>query len=233
MMLGSPFAGLVRVSHMGDRRAGASNVHADRDQVMEVTAEAKRMGVSLRILPAELDVSGGRPLKDRPSLREAVEGIERGEYSGLIVAYLSRLGRNVREQLQVWDRVEAAGARIVVVRERIDTSTPSGRYVRTILAANDERELEEYAERFERLRDWATAAGIWQRRQTPRGYRKDATTRRLVFDSRAEETRRAFLRRGAEATISSLARDLSMTPSGVRALLRNRVYLGELRVGGH
>jgi DNA invertase Pin-like site-specific DNA recombinase len=229
----SLFAGIVRVSHMGDRKAGADNVHTDREQVKEVTAEAKRVGVRVRMLPPELDVSGRLPLKERPALREAVEGVERGEYGGIIVAYLSRLGRNVREQLHVWDRVESAGGRIIVVRERIDTSTPSGRYVRTILAANDERELEEYTERFEQLRGWATAAGIWQRRQTPRGYRKDPATRKLVPDERAEETRQAFLRRAAGETNSSLARDLRMTPSGVRALLSNRVYLGELRVGKH
>src|SRR4051794_27253659 len=149
-----PFAGVVRVSHMGERKSGSPNVHADRDQVEAVTAEAKRMGVALRLLPAELDVSGGLPLRDRPALREAVEGVESGRYGGIIVAYLSRLGRNVREQLQVWDRVEAVGGTIIVIRERIDTSTPSGRYVRTILAANDERELEEYTERFERLGGW-------------------------------------------------------------------------------
>jgi DNA invertase Pin-like site-specific DNA recombinase len=232
-MQAGPFAGIVRVSHMGDRKAGAPNVHADREQSQEVTAEAKRMGIQLRILPPELDVSGGLPLQERPSLREAVEGVESGKYGGIIVAYLSRLGRNVREQLQVWDRVEAAGGRIVVVRERIDTSTPSGRYVRTILAANDERELEEYTERFERLREWATAAGIWQHPQTPRGYRRDPGTRKLAPDERAEDTRQAFLRSGTGETISRLALDLGMTPAGVRALLRNRVYLGELRVGRH
>jgi site-specific DNA recombinase len=233
LVSGPLFAGLVRVSHMGERQPGASNVHADRDQVAEVVAEAKRVGLRLRLLPPELDVSGGLPLEDRPSLREAVEGVENGQFGGIIVAYLSRLGRNVREQLDVWSRVEAAGGRIIVVRERIDTSTPSGRYVRTILAANDERELEEYTERFERLREWATAAGIWQCRQTPRGYRKDAATRRLVPDDRAEKTREAFLRRAAGETLSCLARDLGMTASGVRALLRNRVYVGELRVGAH
>lgn len=110
-------------------------------------------------------MSGGAPLSGRPSLQEAVEGVESGAFQGIMVAYLSRLGRNVREQLAVWDRVEAAGARIVVVRENIDTSTPNGRYVRTILLANAERELDEHTERFENLRRWATGAGIWQRRQ--------------------------------------------------------------------
>jgi site-specific DNA recombinase len=218
---------------MGDRKAGAPNVHADREQVEDVAAEAKRMRVPLRMLPPELDVSGGVPLRDRPSLREAVEGVEQGRYAGIIVSYLSRLGRSVREQLAVWDRVEQAGGRIVVVRERIDTSTPSGRYVRTILLANAERELEEYAERFENLREWATAAGIWQRRQTPRGYARDSDTRRLVPDERAEEVRRAFARRGSGESILAIAHDLKMTPAGVRMLLRNRVYLGELQVGRH
>jgi DNA invertase Pin-like site-specific DNA recombinase len=218
---------------MGDRKAGAPNVHADREQVEDVTAEAKRMRVPLRMLPPELDVSGGVPLDDRPSLREAVEGVEQDRYSGIIVSYLSRLGRSVREQLAVWDRVEQAGGRIVVVRERIDTSTPSGRYVRTILLANAERELEEYAERFENLREWATAAGIWQRRQTPRGYARDPDTRRLVPDERAEEVRRAFARRGSGESILAIAHDLRMSPAGVRRLLRNRVYLGELHVGRH
>jgi site-specific DNA recombinase len=216
---------------MGDRKAGAPNVHADSEQVKEVTAEAKRMGIRVRMLAPELDVSGGLPINDRPSLRDAVEGVEQSKYGGIIVAYLSRLGRNVREQLQVWDRVEAAGGRIIVVRERIDTSTPSGRYIRTILAANDERELEEYTERFERLREWATAVGVWQQPQTPRGYRKDPVTRKLVPDMHAEQIRRTFRSRGAGETISSLARDLGMTQSGARALLRNRVYLGELRLG--
>jgi site-specific DNA recombinase len=228
-----PLAGVVRVSHMGDRKPGASNVHADREQVEDVTAEAERMRVPLRMLPPELDVSGGVPLTDRPSLREAVEGVEKGRYSGIIVSYLSRLGRSVREQLAVWDRVEKAGGRIVVVRERIDTSTPSGRYVRTILLANAERELEEYAERFANLREWATAAGIWQHRQTPRGYRRDPDTRRLVPDERADEVRRAFARRGAGESVLAIAHDLAMTPAGVRRLLSNRVYLGELRLGRH
>lgn len=230
---GKPWAGVVRVSHMGVRKPGAPNVHTDREQVDELRGYAERIGVTLDLLPAELDVSGGLPLERRPSLLKAVEGVEAELYDGVIVAYLSRLGRNVREQLRVWDRVEAAGGRIVVVRENIDTSTPNGRYVRTILLANAERELEEHTERFENLRQWATQAGIWQRRQTPRGYRRDPGTRKLVPDDQADQVRGAFRRRAAGASITQLSRDLAMTQSGARALLRNRVYLGELSVGVH
>lgn len=228
-----PWAGIVRVSHMGKRKAGADNVHADRDQVDALRAHARRLDVRLEMLSPELDVSGGLPLDRRPSLRKAVDGVEAGLYGGIMVAYLSRLGRNVREQLAVWDRVETAGGRIVAAQENIDTSTPNGRFIRTLMLANAERELEEHAERFENLRRWATMAGVWQRRQTPRGYARDPETRRLVPDEQAESVRGAFRGRASGTPISHLARDLAMTPAGTRALLRNRVYLGELHVGQH
>lgn len=227
------WAGVVRISHMGARRAGDENVHADRDQLHAIEQHARAHGARLVLLPPELDVSGGLPLERRPSLLAAIQGVERGLYDAIVVAYLSRLGRSVREQLRAWDRVEAAGGKIIVVQEGIDTSTPTGRLQRTIMLGIAEHEREQHAERFENLRGWATTAGIWQRRQTPLGYSRDPVTRKLVADRDAPRVIRAFGDRLAGAPISAIARDLGMTPSGARALLRNRVYLGELRVGEH
>jgi DNA invertase Pin-like site-specific DNA recombinase len=227
------WAGIVRISSMGTRKAGDDNVHADRDQVDAIERHAAAMGATVDILPAELDVSGGLPLERRPSLLAAIEGVEAGRYDAIIVAYLSRLGRNVREQLKAWDRVEAVGGRIIVVQEGIDTSTPTGRLQRTIMLGIAEHEREQHAERFENLREWATAAGIWQRRQTPLGYTRDPATRKLVPDTNADRVRRAYADRVAGKPVSAISRDLEMTPAGARALLRNRVYLGELRSGSH
>jgi DNA invertase Pin-like site-specific DNA recombinase len=218
---------------MGGRKAGADNVHADRDQIDEIERHAAALGATVTILAPELNVSGGLPLERRPSLLAAIEGVEAGRYDAICVAYLSRLGRNTREQLKAWDRVEAAGGRIIVIRENIDSSTAAGRMHRGILLAIVEHEREQHAERFERLRVWATAAGVWQRRQTPLGYVRDRMTRRLVPSRDADRVRAAFMDRIAGKPVSVIARDLQMTPSGVRALLRNRVYLGELRVGEH
>lgn len=229
--MGRPWAGIVRVSHVGGR--GGESFHADRDQVADLEREVQRMGGELVVLPAELDVSGGLPLEQRPSLLAAVEGVERGIYAGIIVAYLSRLGRSVREQLRAWDRVEAAGGRIVVVREGIDTSTAAGRFQRTVLLAVAEQEREQHTERFEERRQRATHAGIWQARQTPAGYRRDPATRRLVPDDRADDVRAAFASRAAGEPMVRIAERLGMTPSGARQLLANRVYLGELKVGRH
>lgn len=226
------WAGIVRVSHMGGRISGAANVHTDREQVSAIEA-ATPPDDRLEILPPELDVSGGLPLEKRPSLRLAVEGVEAGTYAGIIVAYQSRLFRNVEEEEAVWRRVEAAGGEVLLALDGLDTKTVSGRMVRRIKSAINTAEREEHAERFERLREWATGAGVWQRRQTPRGYSKDPDSRRLVPDDDAPDVQRAFGDFVAGLSIRKISHSLGMTPSGTRHLLKNRVYLGELRVGRH
>lgn len=226
---GRPWAGYVRVSRVGTR-AGES-FRSPTDQTAEIQAWASRRGEHVEMLPPELDASGGT--MSRPVLEQALAGIEAGRYRGLVVAYLSRASRNARHLLEMWDRIQVAGGELHSVSEGIDTSTPAGRLTRTMLAAIAEHQLDTYRESFAAQRASATARGIWQRRQTPLGYRRDPATRRLVPDRDADRVRQAFRERAAGATVTDLARGLRMTESGVRHLLRNRVYLGELRVGEH
>lgn len=228
-MTRTPWAGYVRVSHVGGR--AGDRFHSPDEQTEAIRAWAKARHEPVDVLAPELDESGGRA--DRPVLLRAVEGVERGEYRGVVVAYLSRASRSVRHLLELWDRVEAAGGQVVAVAENIDTSTPAGRLTRTMLGAIAEHELDLHSERFETLRRTATERGVWQRRQTPRGYGRDPQTRRLVPDERAAEVREAFRARAAGEGIATIAARLGMTASGVRQLFANRVYLGELRVGDH
>lgn len=221
---------VVRVSHLGSRDADSDRFHSVADQTTEIERAVQARGDRVHVLPPELDVSGGLPLDQRPALREAVEGIEQGRFGGLAVAYLSRMGRDLRVMLEAWERIELAGGRVLVARENIDSSTPSGRMQRNILAAIDQQQREEASAAFEQRCEQATAAGIWQRRQTPRGYDRDPETRRLTPSAQADEVQKAFRDRATGKPVAAVADRLGMTTSGVRALLRNRVYLGELRV---
>src|SRR5712692_7995934 len=229
MPLMPPWLGYRRVSHVGGR--SGDRFHSPNEQADVIRAWAKARRERVEMLAPELDESGGRA--DRPILTAAVERVERGEARGIVVAYLSRASRSVRHLLELWDRIEAAGGQVIAVAENVDTSTPAGRLTRTMLAAIAEHELDLHRDRFEQLRRSATERGIWQRRQTPRGYRRDPVTRRLVPDRRADEVREAFRARADGESPARIAERLGMTPSGVRQLLSNRVYLGELRVGEH
>jgi len=224
------WAGIVRVSHMGSRREDAPNFHSAREQT-EAIENAVPAGDRLVMLTPELNVSGGRPLEERPSLLEAVEGVEAGRYAGIIVAYQSRLARDMEYEETVWRRIEAAGGMVIMALDGIDTSTVDGKMLRRIRSVFNHGEREKHAERFARTRKFATAAGVWQRRQIPRGYAKDPETRRLTPGPDRADIPAAHLSLQRGASIASVAADLGMTAPGAAALLRNRLYLGELRVG--
>jgi DNA invertase Pin-like site-specific DNA recombinase len=219
----------MRVSHVGKR--DLERLRSPEEQTAEIEAWAKAQGYRVELLPPELDAKGSDA--SRPVFRQAVEGVKSGLYSGVVVAYLSRAGRDLRLMLDLWDEVEGVGGVVYSARENIDGSTAAGRLQRNLLASIDQHQREERREGFERARRGAVENGIWQRRQTPRGYDRDPDTRGLVINEQADEVRdaaRDFLR---GERILALSQRLGMTPGGLRSLLRNRVYLGELKVGRH
>lgn len=217
--------GYLRVSHVGTRKG---NLRSPDEQEGEISTWANAHGHEVDFLPPELDKKGGDP--ERKIFRRGVESVKSGHYSGLVVAYLSRAGRDLRLMLDLWDEVEGAGGVFYSARENIDASTPNGKLQRNIRASIDQHELEERRDGFERATKSAVERGIWQRRQTPRGYDKDLETRRLRPTKAAAEVQKAAEDYLAGTTILELGRRLGMTPGGVRAMLRNRVYLGELKV---
>ena len=223
-------AGYVRVSHVG-RRKGKDSFHSPDDQKTEIERWAKGNGHLVEMLPPELDAKGNNP--DRPTFRQAVDGVKSGEYAGIVVAYLSRAGRDLRLMLDLWEEIEQAGGVFYSAKENIDASTRSGRLHRNILASIAQDELEARREGFEEARQGAVERAIWKQPQTPLGYDKDPESRKLIPNDDAPQVERAFddyLRTG---NISNIATRLGMTTSGVRQMLRNRVYLGEYRIGEH
>lgn len=221
-------AGYLRVSHVGGRDQDPSRFHSPEEQTEEIEGWARAHNHRVEFLKPELDRKGGDA--SRPILRQAIEGVKAGRYGGVVVAYLSRAGRDLRLMLDLWDEVEGAGGVVYFAREKIDGSTPSSRLQRNLLASIAQHELEERREGFERACKGAVERGIWQRRQTPRGYDRDKSSRRLIVNDAAEDVRWAANELLSGKPILGIAKVLGMTGGGVRAMLRNRVYLGELKV---
>jgi hypothetical protein len=117
--------------------------------------------------------------------------------------------------------------------EQLDTSTPNGRFIRDIHLANAVREREEHVDRFESGAAWRPRPGCGS---AARHRPATTATRRHVGSSQAPTPTGSD---GPSGTGRPACRcrgsptDLGMTTSGVRQLLRNRVYLGELRVGSY
>jgi DNA invertase Pin-like site-specific DNA recombinase len=93
---------------------------------------------------ADEDVSGFRKgWRERPGLMRHYEAAKRGEFQHLIFFKLSRLGRNVKESLDLISEFEKVGVTIHVVKENIDSNEASGRFLRTVLLAAAEMQSED------------------------------------------------------------------------------------------
>ena len=91
----------------------------------------------------EETISGGA--KDRPELDRCLERLEKGDT--LVVWRLDRLGRSLRDLLQIVDRLDKSGINFISLKERFDTSTAAGRLVFHFFAALTQFEKELIRER--------------------------------------------------------------------------------------
>lgn len=126
---------------IGYARVSTAAQDTDRQQ-----ADLLAAGVRRDDLYVDLGVSGGRA--SRPALDAATAALHAGDT--LVVATLDRLGRNVGHMLALSAQLEAQGVALKVLNlggDVVDTATPMGRMMFTVMAALAQMELDIKTER--------------------------------------------------------------------------------------
>lgn len=124
--------------------------------------------------------TSGAEVLDRPAVAAALDKILACKADVLLVDHLFRLGRNVRELLEVIDTLAACGGAFYDATNNIDTTGPLGRMVFTVYASIGEYEI---AERRTKVRE-----GIARRRARGLGFGKPRSVPIAVLE-RARELR--------------------------------------------
>ncbi len=88
-----------------------------------------------------------RRTTNRPALQRALQALRKGEAVGLVAVKLDRLSRTTRDVLDLVARAEKETWALHSIEERLDTSSPQGRFVVTLLGAMAQLEREQAAER--------------------------------------------------------------------------------------
>lgn len=76
----------------------------------------------------------------RPELQKMMEYVRRGDT--VIVESISRFARNTRDLLELVEKLTAKGVEFISLKEAIDTTTPTGKFMLTIFGAVAELERE-------------------------------------------------------------------------------------------
>ena len=125
-----------------------------QDQHLELQREALVKAGCQKVF--EDKVSGTRA--DRPGLAKALEMLREGD--ALVVWKLDRLGRSVKQLVDLIGELRQQGVQFKSVTDAIDTGTPSGRFFFHVMASLSEMERELIVER--------TRAGLEVARQLGR-----------------------------------------------------------------
>ena len=117
---------------VGYIRVSTVEQHEDR-QVKDLTENAK-------VSKVFIDKLSGKDT-NRPQLNAMIDYVREGDT--VIVSEYSRLARSTKDLLNIIDTLENKGVTVISMKEKLDTSTPNGEFMLTVLAgvATLERKL--------------------------------------------------------------------------------------------
>ncbi len=133
--------GYIRVSTAGQATDGVS-LDAQKGRIR---AWCDANGYALTDTFSDAGISGKRA-DNRPGLRRALDAACK-QRAALVVYSLSRLARSTRDAIEIAERLDKAGADLVSLTEKIDTTTAAGKMVFRMLAVLAEFERDLVSER--------------------------------------------------------------------------------------
>jgi DNA invertase Pin-like site-specific DNA recombinase len=226
--------GYIRVSRIGGRSGeGYISPDVQRQQIEEYAAV---LGARIVEWHSDEDYSGGNT--QRPGFQAALARIKAGDTGGLVVAHTDRFSRSVKDGAETVAAILEAGGLFASALERIDPTTPSGQYMLNTFLNNAELQLNTLKRSWVIAKERAVGRGA-HIGVTPFGVIRledgtlvpDPDTAPVVvagFEARLTP-------KGSYSGLLRLLSDLypgrNWSTTGIRYMLQNRVYLGEVRHG--
>lgn len=126
------------------------------------TARQEALMKELEVEQVFIDRMSGKS-KERPELKRMMTFVREGDT--VIVESISRFARNTKDLLELVEQLTAKKVEFVSKKEAIDTTTPSGKFMLTILGAVAELEREYILQRQKEGIAIAKANGVYKGRK--------------------------------------------------------------------
>lgn len=207
--------GVTALGYLSCAGAGRTDDSELRNQAATLGRFCARRGWHLAEMVHDVEAPPGGS-RNRPGLTYALERARRGDASCLLVTELGRLCRSVAELRRIFQAVDGAGARLVVLDPPLDTGTSEGRAVALALSAVSQWEQRRAAARSSNALAVARANGSTPPVIPP------ALKRRIVRMRAAGLTLQAIADELNEAGVPTVRGGVKWRPSSVQAALGYR-----------
>lgn len=135
-------------------------------RVSSISQNTERQELSLKNIVDKLYIEkASGKTSERKILQEMLEYIRDGDE--VIVTEFSRLARNVKDLLTITDTITSKGASFKSIKENLDTSTPSGKMMLTIIGAIAEFERDVLLQRQREGIEVAKQKGKFKKQSLP------------------------------------------------------------------
>lgn len=179
----------------------STNEQTVENQLNELRDYVKRMQYTIYKEYCDEGVSGAK--SSRPALNSLMEDAKKRRFDAVVVWKLDRLGRSLSHLLKTLEEFESLGIDFVAYNQNIDTTTPTGKLMFSMIGAFAEFERELIRERVK--------AGMQTAREKGQHIGRPFT---VVDNSKVQELRNQGL------SIRNVAKELDVKPSRVQYVLK-------------
>lgn len=239
----------IRVSTEEQAENPEGSIRNQEDRLRQAVEYKNRMGDFGKLAGVYIDAGISAKDMRRPQLQELLRAIRAKEIDLVMVTELSRLSRNSRDFIEMWDMMRACGCSFTSLREDFDTTTAAGEMVIFQLMNLAQFERRQVSERVEANIAARAARGLYNGGVLPVGLKtiadkpgylevdeEDAVTVRAAF--------MAFLKEGSLAPAAKwlnehgykmrketfgggrIKRLNHFTVDNLQSMLRNKAYIG-------
>ncbi|MFM5891877.1 MAG: recombinase family protein, partial [Dolichospermum sp.] len=172
--------GYVRVSSEGQ----ADNTSLDNQQEK---IQAYCTALNHELVGYYQDIQSGGKSENRKGLQTAIANMLDGKADGLIVLKLDRLGRRASDVLTLIDKeLQPNNKALIVIDMNMDTSTPTGKLVLTMLAGVAEFEKSQINERTKNGKKARAKTSDYANGGAPKFWHK-ANNKNLIIDDNEQQ----------------------------------------------
>lgn len=226
--------GYVRVS--SDRQVKRGHGLASQERAIRAFSESQ--GYDLLAIVRDAGVSGATQPATREGFRQVLELAEAKAFSILLVWKIDRLARSIVHAVTtVNELMETYGVVLRSVTEPIDTASPLGQTIFSVLAGMAEQERQAIVQRTLSGKRFKAEKGQFTGAMAPFGYRTDGQGHLVVHRAEARVVKRIFKMRDQGKTLQEIAdwlndegvetrRGGQWHPATARYILQNPRYTG-------